>query len=245
MKQKEIVVLSGGSRGLGEGIARDLMANGYVVATFSRSASDFVKEMQESDPENKQFYWEGIDGKEYKLLKPFIQRVYKKYGQIDALINNAAINRDQLISITMEDDINDVIAVNLQSAIFLTQYVSRVMLAQSRGCIVNVSSIAGIRGYKSSSFYGATKAGLDGFARGLARELAVKGIRVNSVLPGYLKTDMSAILDEEQKDKILKRTPLGRLGRVEDVVGIVRFLLTEEAAFITGQSFVVDGGLTC
>jgi len=245
MEEKQVVIVSGGSRGLGQAIARDLMEHDYIVATFSRSTSDFIGEMNQNDPGNHRFYWEAINMKDYKLLKPFVHRVYKKYGRIDALINNAAINRDQLLTLTMEEVINEVLNVNLQSVIHLSQYVARVMLAKGAGSIVNVSSIAGIRGYKSSSVYSATKAGLDGFSRSLACELGSKGIRVNSVLPGFLFTDMGATLNESQRKSILRQTPLGRLGEVKDVVGLIRFLLSSDASFITGQSIVVDGGLTC
>ena len=119
------------------------------------------------------------------------------------------------------------------------------MLNQNEGTIINISSIVGLRGFKGTAVYGATKAALDGFTRSLARELGSKGIRVNSIAPGFMDTDMTKNMTERKKAQIIRRTPLGRLGRVEDVTGIVKFLLSSEAGFITGQSFVVDGGLTC
>jgi 3-oxoacyl-[acyl-carrier protein] reductase len=119
------------------------------------------------------------------------------------------------------------------------------MLRQQAGSIVNISSVLGVRGFKGVSVYGATKAALDGFSRGLARELGVKNIRVNSVAPGFLATDMTHGMAEARKDQITRRTPLGRLGGVEDVTGVIEFLLSDSARFITGQTIVVDGGLTC
>jgi len=119
------------------------------------------------------------------------------------------------------------------------------MLQEAGGCIINISSVVGLRGTAGASVYSATKAALDGLTRSLARELGPRGIRVNAVAPGYLETDMTDALTEEQRVRILRRTPLGRLGTVEDVTGVIRFLMSPEARFMTGQTIVVDGGLTC
>lgn len=240
-----MILLSGGSRGLGQGIAQDLMDHGHIVATFSRSASEFTKKMNQDDPSHEKFYWEAIDAQDKDKMKRFVQQIYGRYGSIDALINNAAVNRDQLLSLSSDQDIDMVLDVNMRSCIYLSQYVSRVMLAQNRGNIINVSSIRSTKGYQGASVYSATKAGMDGFSRSLARELGPKGICVNSILPGFMDTDMSSELSDRQKKNIAKGTPLQRLGTVEDVVGIIRFLLSPEANFITGQSITVDGGFTC
>jgi 3-oxoacyl-[acyl-carrier protein] reductase len=143
-----------------------------------------------------------------------------------------------------DDDIDDVIDLNLRATIHITRLVTRRMLVQHSGRIINVSSIVGLSGYRGLSVYSATKAALDGFTRALARELGSRGITVNSVAPGYLRTEMSHGLDEAQLGQISRRTPAGRLGEPEDVAAAVRFLASPEAGFVNGQVLVVDGGLT-
>jgi 3-oxoacyl-[acyl-carrier protein] reductase len=146
--------------------------------------------------------------------------------------------------LVQEDDVDTVIDLNLKASIEMTRLVVRRMLPRGAGRIVNVSSVIGLRGYRGLAVYAATKAGLDAMTRALARELGSRGITVNSVAPGYLRTEMSHGLDEAQLGQIERRTPLGRLGNPEDVAGAVQFLVSPEAAFITGHVLVVDGGLT-
>jgi 3-oxoacyl-[acyl-carrier protein] reductase len=148
---------------------------------------------------------------------------------------------------SMPDELIDrVLATNLAGTLHLTRAVLRRMLVQKTGgSIVNISSIIGLRGYSGLSAYAATKGGMDAMTRALARELGARGIRVNSVAPGYLETEMTHGLDDVQRQQILRRTPLGRLGRPEDVLGIVHFLLSEASRFVTGQVIAVDGGITC
>jgi 3-oxoacyl-[acyl-carrier protein] reductase len=241
----KVVLVSGGSKGLGRAIARDLLDHGYIVATFSRSKTEFITQAITKNKDNDTFYWESIDAHDFKALKNYVYTLYKKYGKIDALINNAGINFDGLLPVTPETEIHHLLAVNLEATILLTRLVSGIMLQRSTGVIINISSITGIRGFKGTSVYGATKAALDGFTRSLARELGGRGIRVNSVAPGFLETDMTKDMSTAQKSQIIRRTPLNRLGRVEDISGVIRFLLSDDAVFITGQTMVVDGGLTC
>ena len=245
MTDQPVALISGGSRGLGKGLTKDLMKHGYIVATFSRSETDFVKQMKEADPNEERFFWRAVNAKDSAALKSFATAVYKRYRRIDALVNNAGSNLDQLLAVTSDDEISNILSLNLEAVTHLTRQVVRVMLKQSSGSIVNVSSIIGHRGFKGTSVYAATKAGLDGFTRGLARELGGRGIRVNSLSPGFLETDMTTHMPEGQRAQIIRRTPMGRLGFVEDVVGLVRFLIGPESTFLTGQAIVVDGGLTC
>lgn len=238
-----VVVVSGGSRGLGRSIIEELISQEYQVASFSRSRSKFIDEMLERRPE--QFYWEPVDACDSDQLKGFVKVVYKKYGAIYGLVNNAGVNSDQLISMTSDDDIDRLINNNLKSALSLTRSVSRVMITQKMGSIITISSIIGQRGFKGSAVYAATKAALDGMTRAAARELGPKSIRVNSIAPGFLETDMTADIQEIQRAQILRRTPLGRLGRVSEIAKLVAFLLGDDASFITGQTITADGGLTC
>lgn len=245
MNNRKVVIVSGGSRGLGKAIVQNLLDHKFVVATFSRSETEFIKQLREKDLYIDNFYWEPIDAKDCNSLKAFVFKIYKKYGGIAGLINNAGASLEQLLPLTGEDDIDDILKLNVGSVMQLTRYVSRIMLKQNEGVVINVSSIVGLRGFKGTSVYGASKAALDGFTRSLARELGSKGIRVNSIAPGFLDTDMTKGMTEGKKAQIIRRTPLGRLGKVDDIVGLIRFLLSSESDFITGHSFVVDGGLTC
>jgi 3-oxoacyl-[acyl-carrier protein] reductase len=169
----------------------------------------------------------------------------KNHGNIYALINNAAIAADGVITLMPHPTINNLLKTNLEAVLYLTQICVNQMLLQKSSVIINISSIIGNRGYSGLSVYSATKAGLDGITRSLARELGPKNIRVNSVAPGYLETEMSKGLSMLQRDQIIRRTPLGRLGTLEDITGLIRFLLSDEAQFINGQVITVDGGLNC
>lgn len=242
---RPVALISGGSRGLGADLVELLSKDGYVVATYSRSASPFIDQMLKSDPESRSFHWESIDSMDFDAVAKFARKVAKRYGRIDALVNNAAALTEGLLPLMKPDDIHRLIAVNLESTILLTRAVSRVMIHQQSGSIVNISSLNGIRGFRGVSVYGATKAGLDGFTRSLARELGAAGIRVNSVAPGYFDSDMTSGLTKAHEETIKKRTPLARLGKARDVAAVVQFFLSESAAFVTGQTIVVDGGLTC
>jgi len=245
MNNGKVILVSGGSRGLGKEIIEYLLKKKFIVATFSRSETDFIKELRDGEAYKDNFYWESLDATDYISLKAFVFNIYKKYGKIDGLVNNAGATLEQLLPVTRENDIDDIINLNLGSVIHLSRHVSRVMLNQNAGVIINISSIVGVRGFKGTSVYGASKAALDGFTRALARELGSKGIRVNSISPGFMDTDMTKNMPAGKKAQIIRRTPLGRLGKVEDMVGLVNFLCSDESGFITGQSFIVDGGLTC
>lgn len=239
----KVVLVSGGSRGLGQAICQRFLDNGCTVATFSRSKTDFVDSALNRTSDR--FEWKAIDVRDTGSLKDFIHAIHRRFGSIDCLINNAGATLDRLLPVTSDQEIQDNLFINLQSAITLSRLVARVMLTQPMGNIINISSILGSRGFKGVSVYSATKAALDGFSRSLARELGSRSIRVNSIAPGFLETDMTKGMTKARRQQIIRRTPLARLGRCEDVVGLVDFLVSPQAEFITGQTFVVDGGLTC
>ena len=242
---QKVIIISGGSRGLGQALVADFLEAGHIVATFSRKATPFIHECQEEYAEDKRFFWQAVDGTQLEQLKEFAFSVIREYGRVDVLINNAAIGVEGILTLMPESDIERGIALNLESVIYLTRTCLKSMLQQQDGCIINISSIVGIRGYNGMSVYSATKAALDGFSRSLAREMGKAGIRVNSIAPGYFESDMSSGLAESQRARIIRRTPLRRLGTIQDFVGVARFLISPDARFITGQTIVVDGGITC
>jgi 3-oxoacyl-[acyl-carrier protein] reductase len=243
---RRVVVIGGGSRGLGQALVADFLRDNHVVAAFSRAPTPFIEGLQRRDsPDAPPFIWEPVDGTDRERVKRFILTVARRFGRIDVLVNNAAIGTDGLLTLMRPEEIHRAVALNLEGSIHLIQAVARIMLAQGGGSIISISSVNALRGHRGVSVYGATKAALDGLTRGLARELGPRGIRVNSVAPGYFESDMVRALTEEQRQRIVRRTPLGRLAAPDDVVGVVRFLAGPEARFITGQTLVVDGGFTC
>jgi 3-oxoacyl-[acyl-carrier protein] reductase len=238
------VLVTGGSRGLGAGIVQGFLDLGDRVATCSRSATART-DAWGADPElEDRFLYEPVDLGDREAVDAFVGQVADQFGGIDVLVNNAGVARDGVIGLVQGDDVDTVIDLNLKATISVSRAVVRKMLRQGSGRIINISSIVGISGYRGLSVYSATKAGLDGLTRALSRELGSRKITVNSVAPGYMRTEMSHGLDEEQLGQIVRRTPAGRLGEPADVAAAVTFLASDAADFITGQVLVVDGGLT-
>ncbi len=236
--------ITGGSRGLGAGLVQAFLDAGYCIETCSRSATDAVRAW-EDDPEFKErFHFTVCDVSDTGQADRFVKDAAERWGRIDVLVNNAGVAREGVLGLFSDDDLDQVVDLNLKGTIYVTRAASRVMLARRSGAIVNISSVVGLSGYRGLAVYGATKAALDGFTRALARELGSRAITVNSVAPGYLRTEMSHGLDEEQLNQISRRTPLGRLGEPEDVARAVLFLVDPQNTYITGHVLVVDGGLT-
>jgi len=240
-----VALITGGSKGLGAGLVDAYLAAGYCVETCSRSKTERV-ETWESDPNNQgRFTFTSADVSVSAEADGFVKQAAARRGRIDVLVNNAGVAREGVIGLFADAPIDQVVDLNLKGTIYVTRAASRVMLAKRSGAIVNISSIIGLSGYRGLSVYGATKAALDGFTRAVARELGSRGITVNSVAPGYLRTEMSHGLDTHQLDQITRRTPMGRLGEPHDVARAVLFLTDPANQYITGQVLVVDGGLTC
>jgi 3-oxoacyl-[acyl-carrier protein] reductase len=235
------VIISGGSRGLGKALVEGLLAAGYHVSTFSRNRTEYIDERSSDSA----FFFEPADICDSQALSRFLDLAKEKFGLPYGLVNCAGVATVGVLPLLRESQVDQAIATNLRGTLTLTRLALRQMrLRGGGGSIVNISSVVGLRGYRGMAVYAATKGGIDAMTRALARELGSWGIRVNSVAPGYLRTEMSETLKDEQLKKILRRTPLGRLGVPEDVVGPVKFLLSDQSAFVTGQLLVVDGGIT-
>ncbi|MGH1541744.1 MAG: SDR family NAD(P)-dependent oxidoreductase [Arenicella sp.] len=241
----KVIIISGGSRGLGIELVKRSLAQGWSVATFSRSTSQELEQLLDNQQYSSRLFWQSVDGSDSSQLKQFAATVFKQFGRIDGLVNNMGIGSDGLLALMREQDIDNCLDLNLRSAIYLTQACSRLMLQQQSGSVVNISSVNAIRGHAGVAVYSATKAALEGLAKSLARELGPKSIRVNTVAPGYFESDMVGELTETQKNRIARRTPLGRLARIDEIAAAVLFLLSDNASFITGQLIAVDGGITC
>jgi 3-oxoacyl-[acyl-carrier protein] reductase len=240
-----VVVITGGSRGLGAGIVQSFLDSDDLVATCARTATDQTEKWAADPATAERFLFVPADLSSSADAKVFIDAVIARWGRVDVLVNNAGVARDGILAMVPDDDVDTVVDLNLKGTIYVSRLVSRRMLARGSGNIVNISSIVGRSGYRGLAVYSATKAALDGFTRALARELGSRGIIVNGVAPGYLRTEMSHGLDDDQLHQIERRTPAGRLGEPDDVARAIQFLADPANTYLTGHILVVDGGLTC
>lgn len=239
---KENVLVSGGSKGLGLAIVRTLLARGDSVATFARHSTPEIEALLENYPDRFDFA-EGnmMQSATFRVL---VKRFEKKLGGLTGLVNNAGTVAEALLARQDPADIVRLLETNLAGPLLLTREVARGMMIRQRGRIVNISSIVSVSGYKGTAAYSATKGGLNAMTRALARELGGRNITVNVVAPGYMETDLVKEMSPKHLAQIVRRTPLGRPGTVEDVSNVVAFLLSDAAQFISGQTIVVDGGLS-
>ena len=228
-------LVTGGSRGIGKAIALELARAGATVTLSYRSGQDEAEEVAR-EAGGKAVQADVSDPEEAK-------RLLADSGDLDLLVNNAGVTRDGLIARMSDEDWNDVIGTNLGGVFYTCRAAARGMMKRRSGSIVNISSIVGLHGNPGQTNYSASKAGIIGFTKALARELGTRGVRANVVAPGYVDTRLTQVIADEMKELMLANTPLGRFGRPEDVAGAVRFLCSDEAAFITGEVLLVDGGL--
>ena len=240
--EPRVVIVTGGSRGLGAGIVAAYLEAGDKVAACARSITPEVEAWQAEFPDR--FLFVPADLSSSEDAKNFVEAVMAEWGRIDVLINNAGVARDGILGMATDEDIDVVVDLNIKGTLYMSRLVSRRMLARRSGTIVNISSIVGRSGYRGLGVYSATKAALDGLTRALARELGSRGITVNGIAPGYLRTEMSHGLDPDQLNQIVRRTPAGRLGEPDDIARVCLFLTDPRNSYLTGQVLVVDGGLT-
>lgn len=244
MLKGKTAIVTGGARGIGRGIALKLAEEGANIVLNYRSSGSFVDEIVSE-----------IEGKGVKCLavqcdisvhaeaEKLIKAAVENFGSLDILVNNAGITKDGLIMRMKEEDFDSVINTNLKGTFNTIKFASAVMMKQKRGSIINMASVVGILGNPGQANYVSSKAGIIGLTKSVAKELGSRGITCNAVAPGFIKTDMTEVLNDKQKAAMLDVIPLKRVGSVDDIANVVVFLASEKASYITGQVISVDGGM--
>jgi 3-oxoacyl-[acyl-carrier protein] reductase len=242
--QGRTAIVTGGTRGIGRAIAKELASRGASLAfSFTKNrelADDLVAELQSAGGRALAFQGDVADA---KAAEEMVRSVKAEFGSVDYLVNNAGITRDKLLMTMSEDDWDAVIDTNLKGVFNVTKPAVSVMVRQRRGAILNIASISGVVGMAGQTNYSASKAGLIGFTKALAKEVARRNITVNALALGLIETDMTVALADEYRQKMIEQIPLGRYGTVEEVARIAAFLLSDDAKYITGQVVQADGGL--
>ena len=240
----KVAVVTGASRGIGRQIAKTMAREGaIVIVNYNGSAAkaeEVVKEITEAGGQAEAMQCNVSD---YAASQEFLNSVIGKYKRIDILVNNAGITRDNLLMKMSEEDFDAVLDTNLKGAFNCTKHVSRQMLKQRGGRIINISSVSGVAGNAGQANYCASKAGVIGLTKSVARELGSRGITVNALAPGFIETEMTEVLPEDVKKSMGDQIPLKRFGKTEDVAEMAAFLASDKAAYVTGQVICVDGGM--
>ncbi|SHE59998.1 3-oxoacyl-[acyl-carrier-protein] reductase [Seinonella peptonophila] len=244
MLEGKTAIVTGGSRGIGRAIAITLASKGADVAIFYAgnqvAAEETVQQVQHLGRNALAFQ---VDVTDANAVDQGIKEIHTAWGKIDILVNNAGITRDNLSLRIKEEDWDSVIDTNLKGVFLCTKAVSRLMMRKKTGRIINISSVVGVMGNAGQANYSAAKAGILGLTKSIAREFAGRGITVNAVAPGFIQTDMTEALSEQQQQEIFKQIPLGYFGKPEDVAELVSFLASDGARYITGQTIHIDGGM--
>jgi len=238
----KVALVTGASRGIGRVIAETLSEAGAIVILGARDAGRLAEAVGEIASRSGQAEAVALDVADKASVEMVMAGLLAKHGRIDILVNNAGITRDNLLLRMKADEWNDVLATNLTGTFLCTQAAMKPMLKQRSGRIVNVTSVVGLTGNAGQANYAASKAGLLGFTKSVAREVASRGITVNAVAPGFIETDMTAAMTEKAREAVLSAIPLGRVGAARDVAAAVAFLASDDAGYVTGQVLAVDGG---
>ncbi len=239
----KVAVVTGASRGIGKAVAFKLASFGANIAmNYAGNEQAALETKSEIEALGVKVLCEKVDVSDFDQVKGFMDSVAKEFGSIDILVNNAGITKDTLLMKMKEDDWDRVIDVNLKGVFNCTKSVTRQMMKQRSGRIINMTSIVGITGNAGQGNYCAAKAGVIGLTKATARELASRNINVNAIAPGFIATDMTDVLKDDIKDAMLSKIPLGKFGQAEDVANAVAFLASDMSAYITGQVINVDGG---
>ena len=243
--ERKVALITGGSRGIGKAIAKKFAKEGYdIVINYVSESAELGKVKEEMiENRNVDILFVKADVTNYNGCEEMIKEVINKFGRIDLLLNNAGITKDGLLMRMKEEDFDKVIEVNLKGTFNVTKNVIPYMMKQRSGKIVNISSVVGIGGNAGQANYAASKAGIIGFTKSVAKELASRNILANCVAPGFIKTDMTDVLSDAVKENINKQIPLNKMGEADEVANAVYFLASEENTYITGQVLNVDGGM--
>lgn len=245
MLEGKVAIVTGGSRGIGRAIAEDLAKNGAKVVVNYNSNADAANEAVAAiEALGSEAIAVQADVSNFEQAQALAKATTEKFGQVDILVNNAGTTKDTLLMMMKEAQWDDVININLKSAFNMSKAVARPMVRRKKGGrIINISSVSGIIGLPGQSNYSASKAGMIGFSKALAKELGVRAITVNCIAPGFIPTDLTSVLEEDRVKWIQENTPLGRMGKPEEIAYAVTFLASDQAAFITGETLRVDGGI--
>ena len=244
--ENKVVLITGGSRGIGEAIVRKFSQHGAKIAFTYRSSSDrsdaIVKELNANGGDVTALQ---SDAGKFEQAEALVKAVIEKYGQLDVLINNAGITKDNLMLRMSEDQWDAVIETNLKSVFNLTKQVLRPMMKKRAGSIINMSSVVGVFGNAGQANYAASKAGIIGFSKSIAKEVGSRNIRCNVIAPGFIETEMTADLDDKTKENFLTNIPLKRLGKGEEIADTCLYLASDMSAYVSGQVLSVCGALNC
>lgn len=241
---EKVALVTGATRGIGKQIAITLSKEGYNIALNYRTENDELENLKkEIGANNVEVLAVQGDVSNFEDCENVVKETIEKFGRIDVLVNNAGITKDMLLARMKEEDFKQVIDVNLVGTFNVTKNVISYMMKARSGRIINISSVVGISGNAGQSNYAASKAGIIGFTKSLAKEVASRNILVNAIAPGFIQTSMTDVLKDEIKEEIAKAIPLKRMGTADDVANLVKFLASEDSSYITGQVIDVDGGM--
>lgn len=244
MNEKKVALITGATSGIGREIAVKLAKEGYNIAiNYRREKEDMPLLKEEIEANGVKCFFVKADVANYNECEIMVNEILKEFGQIDVLVNNAGITKDCLIMRMKAEDFKSVIDCNLLGTFNVTKNVIPRMIKQRSGKIINVASVVGVVGNSGQSNYAASKAGIIGFTKSLAKELASRNILVNAIAPGFIETKMTDVLSEKVKDEILNQIPLKRMGNAKEVANVVKFLASDESSYITGQVINIDGGM--
>ena len=244
MLENKIALVTGASRGIGKAVAKELAAKGaFVIVNYNGSKEAAEQVVSEIKASGKDAVSYQCDVSQYTDCERMVTELIKAYQKIDILVNNAGITRDNLLMKMSEEDFDVVIDTNLKGTFHTMRFVSRAMLKQRSGRIINLSSVVGVTGNAGQTNYAASKAGVIGMTKTVARELASRGVTVNAIAPGFIETDMTGKLSDRVKEQAILQIPLGKMGKPEDVAKLAGFLASDDAGYITGQVIHVDGGM--